>query len=193
MLAMTILFDYTSYMLLKNGLISTASYYPSPNFDERPKGIDVSLLVIHGISLPPGIFGTEDVKDFFCNQLNTHKHPFFKSIAYMKVSSHLFIRRDGGLWQFVPLHLRAWHAGESEFKGVKNCNDFSIGIELEATDTLPYTCEQYIQLANTTKLIMQFYPSITWDNIKGHCDIAPQRKTDPGSLFDWEYYNKLIV
>lgn len=175
------------------GLISTAQYFPSPNYDERPAGEEISLLVIHGISLPPGEFGGSYIHAFFSNQLDCSQHPFFMEIADLKVSSHLFIDRLGQLWQFVPFTKRAWHAGHSSFNGRSNCNNFSIGIELEGTDVIPYTLAQYEQLARVSQLLLQTYPKLTVDTIKGHSDIAPGRKTDPGKAFDWDFYQELLV
>ncbi len=173
------------------GLLSSATYTPSPNFDERPHQ-EIDLLVIHNISLPPGEFAGGFVQDFFLNKLDINHHPYFKSLAQLKVSSHLFIRREGEIFQFVPFAKRAWHAGKSLYKGRENCNNFSIGIELEGTDTMPYTEQQYHQLAQTTCALMCTYPKITHDNIVGHSDIAPTRKSDPGPAFDWSYYKKLV-
>lgn len=174
------------------GLLREAKYSHSPNFDERPNGCDIDLLVIHSISLPPGQYGTDDVKAFFSNTLDASKHPYFQTIAHLKVSSHLFIRRDGEVWQFVPFHKRAWHAGQSCFAGRENCNHFSIGIELEGTDADAYTKVQYEQLAAVTQAILKAYPAINLSNIVGHSDIAPSRKTDPGEGFDWGHYRQLL-
>lgn len=165
---------------------------PSPNFNQRPDPEDVDLLVIHNISLPPGQFGGDSIERFFTNCLDHSLHPFFKEIEGVEVSAHLLVRRDGSVIQFVPLNRRAWHAGRSQFEGRENCNDFSIGIELEGTDICPYTDEQYAVLAKLTADIQQLYPKITDDRIKGHCDIAPERKTDPGEAFDWECYRQHI-
>jgi len=164
----------------------------SPNFNQRPNGIEVDLLVIHNISLPPGEFSGNYIEQFFTNCLDHSLHPFFNEIEGVKVSAHLLIRRDGTLIQFVPLNQRAWHAGQSSFHGRENCNDFSIGIELEGTDNCPYTDEQYVALARVTNEIRHYYPKITDDNITGHSDIAPGRKTDPGQAFDWVRYRSLI-
>lgn len=175
-----------------HGIISQATYNPSPNWDERPSE-HIDLLVIHGISLPPGEFGGRFVHDLFANQLDPARHDYFKEIAHIKVSSHLFIDRLGELWQFVPFHKRAWHAGKSVFQGRENCNDFSIGIELEGTDTEPYTDAQYKTLTEATVAILETYPLISLDKIVGHSDIAPDRKTDPGSAFNWENYRKRLA
>lgn len=177
----------------QTGLLAASKYSHSPNYNERPASLVIDLLVIHGISLPPGEFGSSDVEALFTNQLDTAKHPYFQTIADAKVSSHLFIRRDGEIRQFVPFNKRAWHAGHSQFQGRDNCNDFSIGIELEGTDTLAYTDIQYQHLAEVTRAIMQAYPGITLDRIVGHSDIAPGRKTDPGASFDWVYYRQLLT
>ena len=153
---------------------------------------DISLLVIHNISLPPAIsekdFDNDFVEDFFTGKLDSKLHPYFESIANVRVSSHLYIKRDGTLIQFVPLNLRAWHAGVSNFKGREKCNDFSIGIELQGTDDLPFTKAQYNKLVEVTRQIQGMYPKIKKDNIVGHSDIAPGRKTDPGPCFDWNLY-----
>ena len=158
---------------------------PSPNYNQRPDG-EVSLLVIHNISLPPKQYGGGFVEDFFCNQLDAKAHPYFRDIAELKVSSHLFIRRDGSVVQFVPFNQRAWHAGQSCYSGRDNCNDFSIGIELEGCDDEPYADIQYTELASITDALMQAYPNITAERITGHEFIAPRRKTDPGRAFKWQ-------
>lgn len=157
---------------------------PSANFNARPLG-EISLLVIHNISLPPGQFGTGKVQAFFQNRLDADEHPYFAEIAAMQVSAHFLIERDGGVSQFVSCHDRAWHAGQSSFAGRDNCNDFSIGIELEGTDALPFTDAQYTALAELVDLLRRAYPAITAERICGHSDIAPVRKTDPGPAFDW--------
>lgn len=157
---------------------------PSVNFNERPCG-EISLLVVHNISLPPGQFGTGKVLEFFQNRLAPDEHPFFTEIAEMRVSAHFFIERDGALTQFVSCLQRAWHAGVSCFEGRDNCNDFSLGVELEGTDELPYSDAQYACLGELTRQLMAAYPALTDARITGHCDIAPGRKTDPGRAFDW--------
>ena len=167
--------------------LRSARKLASPNFDERPDD-NVDLLVIHNISLPPGQFQGNHIEDFFCNRLDPGLHPYFETIADMRVSAHLLIRRDGQVIQFVPLNRRAWHAGVSSFQGRESCNDYSIGIELEGTDDLPYTEPQYRKLAEVTELIRRHYPAITKQRITGHCNIAPKRKTDPGPAFDWADY-----
>lgn len=174
----------------------------SPNCDARPfsrvdmavadTDADVSLLVIHNISLPPGQFGGCYVDQLFTNCLNPADHEFFASIFNVRVSAHLFIDRQGQVTQYVSLQDRAWHAGKSIFRGRESCNDFSIGIELEGTDEQPYDDIQYQRLAELTRQIMQAYPQINAEHIVGHCDIAPDRKTDPGASFDWQRYRRLI-
>lgn len=174
-------------------LLVGARQCPSPNHDERPPDSPVDLLVIHNISLPPEQFGGPWIDDFFLNRLEPNHHPYFCTICEQRVSSHLLIRRDGELVQYVPLNLRAWHAGKSEFQGRQDCNDYSIGIELEGTDNIPYTDAQYQTLVETTRKIMTLFPSITAERIAGHCDIAPDRKTDPGPIFDWQGYMKALA
>ncbi|MBU2955174.1 1,6-anhydro-N-acetylmuramyl-L-alanine amidase AmpD [Marinobacter sp. F3R08] len=178
--------------LLKTGRVPSAHWCPSPNFGPRPDGANISLLVVHNISLPPGQFGGPEIEEFFCNRLDHSAHPYFQTIAGIQVSAHLLIRRDGSLVQFVSLLDRAWHAGRSCFAGQEECNDFSIGIELEGTDEIPYTPEQYRALAEVTELIMFAWPDITSDRITGHCDIAPGRKSDPGPSFDWAYFREVL-
>ena len=179
-------------LTLQAGLIPQAKQCLSPNCDARPDPNDISLLVIHNISLPPGEFGGGYIEDFFCNQLDHQQHPFFTEIEGVKVSAHLVINRQGELIQFVPFHQRAWHAGLSCFEGRERCNDFSIGIELEGTDHTPYTQAQYKMLSDVTQLIMACYPAIKQNRITGHQDIAPERKTDPGPAFDWQYYRNAL-
>lgn len=145
--------------------------------------MEPELIVIHGISLPPGEFGGPWIDDLFLGQLDPAVHPYFAKIAHLRVSAHLLIRRDGSLTQYVPFHLRAWHAGVSSFAGRERCNDFSIGIELEGTDTLPYSPPQYTRLTQVIQILKQVYPCLK--AIAGHEDIAPKRKTDPGPAFEW--------
>ncbi len=163
----------------------------SPNYNQRPSGA-VDLLVIHNISLPPGQFGGGYVQALFCNRLDCAADPAFADLHGLAVSAHLLIDRVGVITQFVSLHDRAWHAGKSCYEARDNCNDFSIGIELEGTDTLPYTDEQYLQLARVTHLLCDYFPDLTPDRIVGHSDIAPERKTDPGPAFDWARYERLL-
>ncbi len=164
----------------------------SPNYDARPDGTSIDLLVIHGISLPPGHYGGACIEQLFTNCLDPDAHPYFTAIAQNRVSAHVLIRRDGEMVQFVPFTQRAWHAGESCFAQRPQCNDYSIGIELEGSDDEPYADQQYATLADLTTLLMQQWPAITPQRIVGHCDIAPGRKTDPGESFDWQYYRELI-
>lgn len=167
---------------------------PSEHFDQREHAEQsIDLLVIHNISLPPAKseedFDNDNVEAFFTGQLDYQQHPYFEAIKDLRVSAHLYIKRSGKVVQFVPLNQRAWHAGVSEFEGRSKCNDFSIGIELQGTDDLPFTDAQYEALTKLTKEIVQKYPGITKERIVGHSDIAPGRKTDPGPCFDW---NRLI-
>lgn len=179
--------------LRSSGRVPSARWCPSPNFGPRPDAEDISLLVVHNISLPPEQFGGPYIEDFFCNRLDTSAHPYFRQIAEMTVSSHLLIRRDGELLQFVSLRDRAWHAGRSVFCGREECNDFSIGIELEGADHIPYTKHQYQRLVAVTLDIMAAWPAITEERIAGHSDIAPGRKTDPGPAFDWGHFRRLLA
>lgn len=172
--------------------MSGARQVPSPNCDARPDSADISLLVVHGISLPPGEFGGPWIDDLFHNRLDPAQHPYFTEIAGLQVSSHLLIRRDGELVQYVPLGLRAWHAGASNFDGRECCNDFSIGVELEGADDLPYAPVQYQRLADLSCGLMAAFPAITPARIVGHSDIAPGRKTDPGAAFDWHHFRRLL-
>ncbi|MBU6421024.1 MAG: 1,6-anhydro-N-acetylmuramyl-L-alanine amidase AmpD [Gammaproteobacteria bacterium] len=162
-----------------------ARFTPSPHCDVRPAGAAIDLLVIHGISLPPGEFGGPWIEQLFLGSLPRNAHPYFREIANPRVAAHLLIRRDGTLRQFVPFTERAWHAGVSSFGGRTDCNDFSIGIELEGTDHVAYTDAQYAELAAISRALMRTYPGITPARIVGHADIAPGRKTDPGPAFDW--------
>jgi AmpD protein len=175
------------------GLLKEASYKPSPHCDERPGDQPIDMIVVHGISLPPGQFGQNMVEPFFCGQLDVSLHPYFATIAHLRVSSHLFISRTGEVTQFVPFLQRAWHAGQSSFQGRERCNDFSIGIELEGTDDLPYEETQYHVLASLIRILMQTYPHIRPERIVGHSDIAPSRKTDPGAAFNWKYLRELLA
>lgn len=172
----------------ETGWFTGVTHCPSPNFNARPEGECISLLVIHNISLPPGCFGTGKVQAFFQNVLDPDEHPYFQGIEHLKVSAHLFVERDGAVTQFVSCLERAWHAGTSSFEGREACNDFSIGIELEGTDELPYTDAQYATLEQLTWQIRAAWPAIDRQRICGHSDIAPVRKTDPGPAFDWERY-----
>jgi len=159
-------------MNIENGWLIDVERIISPHFNQRAGHEKIRLLVVHNISLPPGKFGGEH-------------------IYQLQVSAHCLIRRDGQIIQYVSFNDRAWHAGVSEYNGVTGCNDFSIGIELEGTDVIPYTDEQYQQLSKLSATIKRYYPEIA-DNIVGHCDIAPVRKTDPGEAFDWSLFNHLL-
>lgn len=165
---------------------------PSPNCDARPGGAVIDLLVVHAISLPPGCFGTSYIEDFFLNRLDVGADPFFTTIASLRVSAHAVITRDGTITQYVPFTMRAWHAGVSCFEGRERCNDFSVGIELEGRDDIPYTAPQYRSLGLLCAVLMWHWPAITRDRIVGHCDIAPRRKTDPGPAFDWSRLHREV-
>ena len=176
----------TSYSInTDQGLIEPARQCPSPNCDERADGVVPELLIVHGISLPPGKFGGPEIEQLFTNQLDWESHPYFKKIRGLEVSSHLLIRRDGELIQFVPFSKRAWHAGDSAFRGRSCCNDFSIGIELEGEDETPYSDAQYDALVAVSNALLDAYPRLSGREIAAHSDIAPGRKTDPGPAFDW--------
>ncbi len=177
----------------KTGLLEQADVQLSPHHDDRPAGTAIDMIVIHGISLPPGQFGGKAVEAFFAGTLDQTEHPYFATINHLRVSSHLFIRRTGEIIQFVPFHKRAWHAGESFYQGKSHCNDFSVGIELEGTDEVPYEQAQYQQLCAAIASLRQAYPAISGDRIVGHSDIAPGRKTDPGPVFDWDYLKRNVV
>ena len=174
--------------------LNEATRCPSEHYDLRePEQAEISLLVIHNISLPPAEkeedFANNNVEDFFTGKLDWNAHPYFKTIEGVRVSAHLYIKRDGQLIQFVPLNKRAWHAGVSEFDGRTKCNDFSIGIEMQGTDNMPFTDLQYQTLIKATNQIQALYPEVTKHRIVGHSDIAPGRKTDPGPCFDWNRVN----
>lgn len=175
--------DYT--VNAETGLIEPARQCLSPNQDARPDGAALELIVLHGISLPPGEFGGAEIEAFFLNELDCDAHSYFGQIRGMAVSAHLLIRREGEVVQFVPFIQRAWHAGESTFRGRGCCNDYSIGIELEGEDQTPYDERQYEVLVAVLRALMTAYPKITPREIAGHCDIAPGRKSDPGPAFDW--------
>lgn len=171
--------------MIVNKRLSYARQLPSPNCSERPIDAEVELLVIHNISLPPGRYGQGHIEALFSNRLDKAADPYFESIAHLQVSAHLLIDRQGEVTQFVPFDMKAWHAGKSEFNGRDNCNDYSIGIELEGTDTEAFTPVQYERLVKISNELMAEYPLITLERIVGHSDIAPGRKTDPGPYFDW--------
>lgn len=175
----------------RRGVLRAARQIPSPNFDDRPAGAGIELLVIHSISLPPGQFASDGVIDFFTNRLDPTAHPYYREIADLQVSSHFFIRRGGDLIQFVPCGKRAWHAGQSEWCGRSRCNDFSVGVELEGADDVPFTDAQYQALARLAGALKAAYPLA---DCVGHADIARPagRKTDPGPNFDWARFRKSI-
>jgi N-acetyl-anhydromuramoyl-L-alanine amidase len=172
--------------------LNQAAHLSSPNCDDRPDKDDINLIVIHCISLPPGEFGNDCISQLFCNHLEPDAHPYFKEIHQLKVSSHLVIERTGEILQFVPFDKRAWHAGQSCFAGRERCNDFSIGIELEGTEIIPYTEIQYQQLAKSVRILLNTYPELSPERIVGHSDIASGRKTDPGESFDWQKFYCLL-
>ena len=179
-------------MHIRQGWLQEARHCPSPNFNARPVELDIDLLVIHAISLPPCEFGSSAIVDFFSNQLDHDAHPYFAGIRDLRVSAHCLIKRDGELLQFVSFNDRAWHAGRSVFQGRTECNDFSIGVELEGCDHQAFAARQYRTLAALTRAIQRCYPAITDAHIVGHSDIAPGRKTDPGPYFDWENYRNQV-
>lgn len=174
---------------LPGGVLSSATYIPSPNCDDRVPGEHIVLLVLHNISLPPGEFGGDGVIDLFLNKLDHQAHPYFGPLQGLRVSSHFFIRRAGELIQFVPCDRRAWHAGQSLWRGRERCNDFSIGVELEGTDDCAFTDAQYETLGHLSRALRSHYPII--DQV-GHSDIAPGRKTDPGPHFDWKRFRRAL-
>ncbi len=170
------------------GIAAEAQRIPSPNRDPRPRDTPPTLVVIHGISLPPGTFGGDAVIRLFTNALDPTEHPYFAEIVQLRVSAHFFVRRDGALLQFVSCNERAWHAGVSSWRGREHCNDFAIGIELEGTDDVAYEAKQYVQLARLLKALARRYPI---EAAVGHSDIAPGRKSDPGPAFDWDRLARL--
>lgn len=180
-------------MMSEQGWLADARLCPSPNCGDRPAGSEVSLLVIHNISLPPGQFGGGYIEQFFTNVLNANEHSYFAGIAELQVSAHFLIDRQGEVVQFVPLHQRAWHAGDSSFAGCANCNDYSIGIELEGTDVDPYSDKQYQGLVQLSRQLLSAYPALSAERIVGHSDISPGRKTDPGSAFDWPRFFAMLA
>ncbi len=174
------------------GMLDGAAFAASPNCDDRPSGCVPELIVVHGISLPPGEFGGPWIERLFTNSLEPAAHPYFATIGELRVSAHALIRRDGGVVQFVPFGRRAWHAGASSWRGRERCNDFSIGIELEGTDNVSYEDAQYATLARLVAELVEAYPSLRPDAIVGHSDIAPGRKTDPGMAFEWPRLRALV-
>jgi len=177
---------------ISTGLLDKATQVVSPNYDDRPDATDIDLIVVHNISLPPGQFGGSWIDALFTNTLDPLAHPYFAEIHQLQVSSHILIRRDGEIVQYVPFHKRAWHAGKSQYKSRERCNDFSIGIELEGSDDQNYEDTQYVRLAGLIQALCTTYPTLSTQRLTGHCDIAPDRKTDPGPAFDWARLRKLL-
>ena len=171
------------------GVATGVTQIASPNCDDRPDARDIVLIVVHGISLPPGEYGGDGIAELFTNRLDPAAHPYYATIAPLRVSAHFLIRRDGALVQFVPCARRAWHAGESSWRGRTRCNDFSIGVELEGTDARSYTAAQYRSLGRLARALARRYPIV---DIVGHSDIAPERKTDPGAAFDWPRFARRV-
>jgi AmpD protein len=167
------------------GLLGGARLVPSPNCDARPPGVEPDLIILHGISLPPGEFGGPWIDQLFTNRLPAGAHPYFDEIAALRVSAHVLVRRDGEAVQYVPFHQRAWHAGVSSWEGRERCNDYSIGIEIEGTDASPYEAAQYATVASLIVELCRAYPSLSIERVVGHSDVAPGRKSDPGIAFDW--------
>lgn len=184
--------DLIEYHIDNAGWLQPVRHCPSPNFNQRPAGLPIDLLVIHNISLPAGEFGSGYIEQLFTNCLDCSAHPAFAELRDLQVSAHLLIDRRGEITQFVSFNERAWHAGKSCFDGRENCNDFSIGIELEGTDTLPYAAAQYHNLAAVTRALLAHFPVMQPARIVGHSNIAPERKTDPGPAFDWARYRQLL-
>ena len=176
---------------INKGWLQNVEHQPSPHFTPRDLNDEVNLLVVHNISLPPNQFGGPYITDLFLGKLDPTIDPYFEDIYRLRVSAHCLIRRDGSVIQYVSFDDKAWHAGVSSYQGRDKCNDFSIGIELEGADDIPYTAEQYQQLVSVVQAIQQHYPIVNED-IVGHCDIAPLRKTDPGEAFDWQAFNRLL-
>jgi N-acetyl-anhydromuramoyl-L-alanine amidase len=175
------------------GLLPGVRQVLSPHFDQRPPGVLPELIVVHGISLPPGEFGTPWIDRLFTGTLAAAANPGFAAIAGLRVSAHAVIRRDGAITQYVPFAARAWHAGESSYRGRAACNDFSVGIELEGTDEIAYTETQYQSLASLVHTLCRAYPTLSTERLVGHSDIAPGRKTDPGPAFDWPRLRALLA
>ena len=174
------------------GLLAGIRQVLSPFYDARPTGVLPELIVVHSISMPPGEFGGPWIDRLFTGNLPPDAHPFFKETSRLRVSAHALIQRDGAIVQFVPFGQRAWHAGQSHYRGRAGCNDFSIGVELEGTGEVPYTDAQYNQLAALVEALVATYPSLSLDHIAGHSDIAPGRKTDPGPSFEWERWRAIL-
>jgi AmpD protein len=181
--------DAIGPQLTADGVLPGALFVASPNMDERPPDAEVRLLVIHAISLPPGEFGGDGIERLFTNRLDPDAHPYYREIHTLRVSAHFLIRRDGQLVQFVSCAKRAWHAGRSSWQQQERCNDFSLGIELEGCDDLPFEDLQYRSLAALIEVLRRTY---RFDDIVGHAEIAPGRKTDPGPYFDWQRLRRLL-
>ncbi len=177
-------------VLDESGVLERAVQMPSPNCDERPDDVAITLMVVHNISLPPGEFGGEAIVRLFTNTLDFSAHPYYETLRDLKVSAHFLIRRDGGLIQLVPCAMRAWHAGASSWRGRERCNDFSVGVELEGADDRDYADPQYARLAGLLAGLRRRYPIV---DIVGHADISPGRKTDPGPAFDWGRFRELLA
>lgn len=175
------------------GLLKDVRQVLSPHCDARPSGAQPELIVVHGISLPPGEFGGPWIDALFTGGLPPAAHPYFETIRDARVSAHVLVKRDGSITQYVPFAQRAWHAGASEYCGRHNCNDFSIGVELEGTDDLPYESRQYATLAALIRALLACYPTLSRERLAGHSDIAPGRKTDPGPAFDWPRLRGLLA
>jgi AmpD protein len=173
-----------------DGILPGVRFVASPNCDSRPPDTRVTLLVLHGISLPPGEFGGNAIEELFTNRLDADAHPCFREVAAMRVSAHFLVRRDGAVVQFVPVTQRAWHAGKSAWRTRERCNDHSVGVELEGTDVLPYAGAQYASLATLASALMRALPITA---CAAHSDVAPGRKTDPGQSFDWPYFHSLLL
>jgi N-acetyl-anhydromuramoyl-L-alanine amidase len=178
---------------LESGLMRGVRQIASPNHDPRPPGVEADLIVVHGISLPPGEFGGPWIDRLFTNSLPADAHPYFAEVGDMRVSAHLVVGRDGALTQYVSFRERAWHAGKSIYQGREACNDYSVGVELEGTDDLPYEESQYHSLAKVVAALCAAYPRLSPERLAGHNDIAPGRKTDPGPAFDWPHARRLIA
>jgi AmpD protein len=177
----------------ETGLLAGARQLLSPHCDARPPGVAPELIVVHGISLPPDEFAGPYIEQLFCGDLDAAAHPYFATVAGLRVSAHLLVRRDGAIAQFVPVLLRAWHAGQSSWQGREACNDFSVGIELEGSDAEPYAPAQYLALAAAIRALCAAWPTLSLQAVVGHSDIAPGRKTDPGASFDWPRLRALLA
>jgi AmpD protein len=178
---------------VESGLMQGVRQVASPNRDLRPPGVEADLIVVHGISLPPGEYGGPWIERLFTNTLPAEVHPYFAEVCSLRVSSHVVVGRDGGVTQYVKFSERAWHAGKSIYQGREACNDFSVGIELEGTDTSPYEASQYNVLAEVVAALCAAYPRLSADRLVGHNEISPGRKTDPGPAFDWPRARRLIA